>query len=78
MSAAGVPGSAEPGKGGRREEIRKHPWPRSPPRPKPRAPVFQTKVTSLNVTASIPAGELPRIPARIPRFSETFPLGKRG
>jgi len=49
-----------------------------PPRPKPHDLLFPIAVTSLNVTSTIPAGELPFVPARIPRFSETFPHGKRG
>jgi hypothetical protein len=31
-------------------------------------------ITRLNMTASIPAGELPVVPARIPHFRELFPL----
>jgi hypothetical protein len=42
----------------------------SPPRPKPHPHLPSATVTSLNMTSSVPAGERPFIPARIPRFSE--------
>ena len=54
--------------------------PPSGPNPLPKPRLFRPgrSITSLNMTSPIPAGELPRIPARIPRFSETFPPGKWG
>jgi hypothetical protein len=51
---------------------------RPPPRPKLRAPDSRVLITSLNLTAPIPAGECPFIPARIPVFSGFIPSGKQG